>query len=84
LLRKEIGDYDFEGEVDANYGERIWRPAASNIDDGRYQGEYLKDTNVKQGRGIYMCKDGTIYEGYWRNNKYHGKGRMMHYNLEIN
>lgn len=27
-------------------------------------------------KGIYTWKTGAVYEGYWKNNKRNGKGRM--------
>ena len=50
-----------------------------NLDDGAvYVGEWLVNTQVKQGRGLQIYKDGSLYEGYWRDGKACGKGRLIH------
>jgi len=33
---------------------------------------------MRHGRGKQLWKDGSIYEGYWKNNMAHGKGRLIH------
>jgi len=42
-----------------------------------YCGEWLIGTNLKHGRGIYCYKNKNLYEGFWVNNRIHGKGRMI-------
>ena len=50
-----------------------------NLDDGAvYVGEWLVNTQVKQGRGLSIWPDGSLYEGYWRDGKACGKGRLIH------
>ena len=49
------------------------------LEDGStYEGEWLVNTQVKQGRGLQIMTDGSLYEGYWRDGKRNGKGRMIH------
>lgn len=31
----------------------------------RYIGEWLVGQNVREGRGMQVWPDGSIYEGYW-------------------
>jgi hypothetical protein len=38
----------------------------------KYEGEWIKDTDIRDGRGIQIWLDGSRYEGYWRNNKANG------------
>lgn len=44
----------------------------------QYTGQWLKETNIRQGRGKQIWTDGSVYEGYWLNNKAHQKGRLVH------
>ena len=37
----------------------------------------------KYGKGIQVWKDGSIYEGFWKNDKANGKGRLVHANGDI-
>ena len=42
-----------------------------------YKGQWNKN-NLKEGRGYQIWLDGSIYEGYWKNNMANGKGRLIH------
>lgn len=33
---------------------------------------------IRHGRGVQFWPDGSKYEGYWRNDKANGKGRLIH------
>ena len=33
--------------------------------------------HIREGRGILAKKDGALYEGWFRNNKFHGRGRVI-------
>ena len=40
---------------------------------------YQNDSfNERNGRGVQQWKDGSVYEGYWRNNLAYGFGRLIH------
>lgn len=41
-----------------------------------YLGQWKTGTNTREGRGV-MVKEGTLYEGFWRDNKEHGVGRYI-------
>ena len=45
-----------------------------------YVGEWLVDDklmNIRQGRGIRVTENRNVYEGYFKGNKAHGKGRKI-------
>jgi hypothetical protein len=44
----------------------------------KYEGEWLKGADVRDGRGIQIWSDGSRYDGYWRNNRANGRGRLIH------
>ena len=44
----------------------------------QYEGEWLKGTQIRQGQGIQIWPDGSLYEGYWADNKANGRGRLIH------
>lgn len=46
-------------------------------DDVVYEGEF--EAGVKQGEGTSTHTNGTTYTGAWRNDKYHGPGRLCRY-----
>ena len=33
---------------------------------------------MKHGHGKYIWNDGSMYEGWWMDNKANGKGRLIH------
>ena len=41
-----------------------------------YEGE-MDDKNHKDGLGIQIKVDGSLYEGYWKGNKKNGRGRLI-------
>lgn len=41
---------------------------------------YLDHLNHRQGHGVQIWTDGSLYEGSWCNDKREGKGRMIYYN----
>jgi len=42
-----------------------------------YEGEFNNGNNKRDGRGICLYNNGTLYEGHWKNNKEHGWGKLM-------
>lgn len=45
-----------------------------------YTGEALNGNQVREGKGFLIKYDGSIYEGYWIEDKYHLRGRMIYPN----
>lgn len=45
--------------------------------EGFYLGQWRKDTNTKEGRGIWINPKKEIYEGFWFNGKQSGMGRFI-------
>ena len=50
--------------------------------ESQYYGE-LSENNERYGRGIQIWKDGSKYEGYWKNDKANVKGKLIHSDGEI-
>lgn len=42
-----------------------------------YTGFIDPETKRKEGFGLQVWNDGSIYEGFWKNNKAHGEGRFI-------
>ncbi len=59
------------------------RPLIMLENGAKYEGEWLKNTEVRDGRGVQIWSDGSRYEGYWRNNRANGKGRLIHADGDI-
>ena len=55
-----------------------FRPLCILENGARYEGEWNKATGEREGKGIQVWADGSMYEGYWKNSKANGKGRLIH------
>lgn len=51
--------------------------------DVEYKGEWSKTTNLRHGRGIQTWGDGSLFEGYWQDDKANGRGRLIHADGEV-
>lgn len=48
------------------------------LDNGaEYEGEWDMEGR-KDGKGVQIWVDGSLYEGYWKNDKANGRGRLIH------
>lgn len=73
----KVGPYKIN-EIDngqTQYKNIESRTIFSDLKGNLYQGEVKIGTDLKQGRGIMIFSDGSIYEGFFLNDKRHGKGR---------
>lgn len=52
-----------------------------------YEGEWAEESKKdktepfkerRDGRGYQIWADGSLYEGYWKNDKANGRGRLIH------
>lgn len=66
--------YDF----DLRDGVSVSRRPPLELEKGAlYTGEW-NSMGQRHGRGIQIWADGSMYEGYWANDKATGKGRLFH------
>lgn len=78
---KDLGDFDYGREPSGmSLGKKEIRPITKLYNGDLYKGEWLIDSNVREGRGYIKVKDGSIYEGWFKDNKKHGFGRYIFYN----
>ena len=54
-------------------------------DNAQYQGEWNVGVNphTRHGKGYQIWSDGSIYEGYWKDDKANGRGRLIHADGDI-
>ena len=64
-------------------GPRETRPRALISKCEIYIGEWLVGTDIREGRGISIWKDGSMYEGYYKNNLSYSIGRLLHSDGDI-
>jgi len=80
-IREESGPFNYEGECpdeSGNAQQREKRPLTNIDNEAKYQGEWLSNTDTRDGRGFQIWPDGSLYEGFWSNNKANGRGRLIH------
>ncbi|CDW86547.1 morn repeat protein [Stylonychia lemnae] len=81
---QKLGDFDFQPKP--KYTDKIKRIAQPMIilENGeKYEGECDVDSNVRDGKGRNIYADGSLYDGYWRNDKANGRGRLIHANGDV-
>jgi len=57
---------------------RETRPPVECSNGTIYEGQWNILNGTKDGRGIQVWPDNSKYEGYWRDNKANGQGRLIH------
>jgi hypothetical protein len=78
-IRKNLPAFDYK-EAPAGYPgdiKRITKPAQKLDNGAEYDGEW-DESGKKDGRGTQTWVDGSLYEGYWKNDKANGCGRLIH------
>lgn len=75
----QIGDFKFDDhKFEAMLGNRELRKLTLMDNGAKYTGEWLLDSNIREGRGTQVWPDGSMYEGYWKDNRTTGRGRLIH------
>jgi len=80
-----MGPFDFSLNPphDIRYPSLEQRPAVMVDEEVIYEGQWVKGTNIREGRGLQIWQDGSIYEGWWKANKANGRGRLIHAECDI-
>ena len=76
---RELGPYEYvDYKLEQEFGKRKEKDVKNFEDGARYKGEWLDGTHIKEGKGMVIYADGSVYEGYWKNDYRHGPGRYIH------
>lgn len=81
-ILQQLGPFNFNKPLNDGV-DRVQRPLLMLENGAKYEGEWIKDTDIRDGRGIQIWLDGSRYEGYWKNNKANGLGRLIHADGDI-
>ena len=67
-------------DIDKSLTELILetRPFKILSDSVKYNGQWMVGTNIRAGTGVLTWPDGSTYEGWLKDNKANGKGRLIH------
>lgn len=76
-IHSKEGDY----KVKKNSGDstKVKKlPIARLENNAKYDGEWNEEKNERHGYGIQVWSDGSMYQGYWKEDKANGWGRLIH------
>ena len=77
LTEQKLGKFDYDQPASPSAKNLIER-GPYELDNGAiYVGEWTKE-GLRHGRGLQVWKDGSKYEGYWKQDMANGKGRLIH------
>jgi len=77
---KKLGPFIVSWDLESFQNTLILKPTILEEDGSQYKGYWNKDFNVKEGYGQQLFPNGTIYEGFWKNNEFDGQGRFIYEN----
>lgn len=66
---------DQQQSLSANLEFRPEQILPTNV---KYEGQWIPGTMIREGRGRQIWKDGSLYEGWFKNDKAQGFGRLIH------
>jgi hypothetical protein len=76
-LEESLGRFNY-GQPPNESQQLEFRGMRTLENGAKYQGEWIKGTDIRQGKGIQIWSDGSKYEGWWKDNKANGRGRLIH------
>lgn len=75
-LLNKFGEFDLSRPLDDGVLVSLRKPVKLE-NEAVYVGEW-NDKLERHGRGKQNWVDGSLYEGYWKNDRANGKGRLIH------
>ena len=85
-IRENLPEFEYGRDDDEDYEPGIQKEQRQMMvlpDGAQYEGEWNMKTGFRHGRGYQIWSDGSIYEGYWKNDKANGRGRLIHADGDI-
>ena len=76
-IRNQLEPFEYEPSPPPDGVNRIKRPLVTLDNGAEYEGEW-DEVGRKDGRGVQIWVDGSLYEGYWKIDKANGRGRLIH------
>ena len=78
-----MGAFDYEESEYREGRDGEERSMEDMGDNDMYIGEFKPKTFDIQGKGVMIFNDGSILQGWWQDNKPHGKGRNILANCTV-
>ena len=76
-VRETLGKFNFDQEVIVGDQPLEYRSVTELENKTRYDGEWIEGQEIRQGRGRQIWHDGSLYEGWFKDDKRNGKGRHI-------
>lgn len=86
VLREQLPEFIYGQDEDEDDEPGVIKEARPKLplpDGAQYEGEWDMKTDMRHGRGVQIWSDGSIYEGYWKQDKANGRGRLIHADGDI-
>ena len=74
---ERLGPFRFDKVETPRRSDLITRGPYELDNEAVYAGQWTPD-GLREGKGVQCWKDGSKYEGYWKNDQAHGFGRLIH------
>ena len=75
---EKLGPFQYEDAKNIEDNTHVIKRGPYELDNGAvYEGQWTKE-GLREGRGLQVWKDGSKYEGYWRDDMANGYGRLIH------
>lgn len=78
MIQAKLEPFNWSSFTPEENENRIAQPLKQLPNLWYYKGQIDSKTGLKDGRGVQVWPDGGIYEGYWKDDKATGIGRMIH------
>lgn len=73
----ELGEFDY-GPVDKKMQKGLVYRGEQKLEWGEvYKGQWVSRSSVREGQGMSIRPDGSVYEGWWKADMANGKGRFI-------
>jgi len=79
---KELPKFEYEKNNNSRHNIEH-KPITTINNEVKYEGDWDVVSNERQGNGVQVWVDGSIYEGHFIKGKLHGKGRLIHADGDI-
>lgn len=66
-LLLKLGPFNY-GKPSEDRVKRVTKPVTLLDNKTKYEGQWNEDTNERDGMGVLLWPDGSIYEGWWTHN----------------
>ena len=77
-IKEKLGPFNYDPSPSDDGVKRKKRALITLENGARYEGEWNEPKNERHGYGIQVWSDGSMYQGYWKEDKANGWGRLIH------